>query len=76
MKEYKIILTIRYSLYKPAYYFSEKVRNWDREPHQKETHSIEWVFIDSRIIFFSYLNLNYFLNTKIIIFKIVNFYKI
>ena len=36
MKEYKIILTIRYSLYKPAYYFSEKVRNWDREPHQKK----------------------------------------
>jgi len=45
MKEYKIILKIKYSLYKPAYYFSEKVRNWDREVHQKETRSIEWVLL-------------------------------
>ena len=25
----------------------EKVRNWDREAHQKETHLNEWVFIYS-----------------------------
>ena len=32
---------------------SKKVRNKDREAHQKETHSFEWVFVYSIIIFFS-----------------------